>query len=237
MTRKYLAFDIETATDVPGTDFNWKPHRPLGITCVAAFASDEAAPRTWSALDEGSTSTARMNRAQVNGFVSYLADMAAKGYTLLSWNGLQFDWDILAEESGAAVLCSELALQHVDCMFHVFCEKGFPVGLSRAAQALKIPGKTEGVSGEFAPVLWAAGKHQVVLEYVAQDTRVLLQVATLSEAKLKFEWITSKGKPSSMSLSRGWLPVQEALKLPEPDTSWMSTPLLRREFISWLTGK
>jgi hypothetical protein len=31
MPRKYLAFDIETAKDVPEADFNWKPHRPLGI--------------------------------------------------------------------------------------------------------------------------------------------------------------------------------------------------------------
>jgi len=29
MKRKYLAIDIETAKDVPGEDFNWKPHRPL----------------------------------------------------------------------------------------------------------------------------------------------------------------------------------------------------------------
>ena len=30
MTRRYLAFDIETATDVPGPGFNWRPYRPLG---------------------------------------------------------------------------------------------------------------------------------------------------------------------------------------------------------------
>jgi hypothetical protein len=32
MARQYLAFDIETAKDVPGDDFNWRPHRPLGIS-------------------------------------------------------------------------------------------------------------------------------------------------------------------------------------------------------------
>ena len=36
MGRNYLAFDIETAKDVPGPDFNWKRHRPLGITCIAS---------------------------------------------------------------------------------------------------------------------------------------------------------------------------------------------------------
>ena len=40
MKRKYVAFDIETAKDVPGEDFNWKPHRPLGICCAAALPAD-----------------------------------------------------------------------------------------------------------------------------------------------------------------------------------------------------
>ena len=39
MARRYLAFDIETAKDVPGEDFNWRPHRPLGISCAATLAS------------------------------------------------------------------------------------------------------------------------------------------------------------------------------------------------------
>ena len=34
MTRRYLAFDIETAKDVPGVEFNWRAHRPLGISCA-----------------------------------------------------------------------------------------------------------------------------------------------------------------------------------------------------------
>ncbi len=32
MARRFVAFDIETAKDVPGEDFNWRPHRPLGIS-------------------------------------------------------------------------------------------------------------------------------------------------------------------------------------------------------------
>ncbi len=37
-----LAFDIETAKEVPGVDFDWRPHRPLGIACAAYLA--EVAP-------------------------------------------------------------------------------------------------------------------------------------------------------------------------------------------------
>ena len=45
MTRKILAFDIETAADVPGDDFNWKPHRPLEITCAAIVSTESESPR------------------------------------------------------------------------------------------------------------------------------------------------------------------------------------------------
>ena len=37
-----------------------------------------------------------------------------------------------------------------------------------------------------------------------------------------------------MDLRRGWLTVREALRLPEPDTSWMSNPIPRRQFTQWL---
>lgn len=49
MSRKFIAFDIETAADIPGTDFNWRPHRPIGITCAAALASDNPEPVVWHA--------------------------------------------------------------------------------------------------------------------------------------------------------------------------------------------
>ena len=44
MPRQFIAFDIETAKDVPGEDFNWKPHRPLGISCAAGLCSGAAEP-------------------------------------------------------------------------------------------------------------------------------------------------------------------------------------------------
>jgi len=49
MARRYLAFDIETAKDIPGDDFNWRPHRPLGISCAATLASDSDQPRLCTA--------------------------------------------------------------------------------------------------------------------------------------------------------------------------------------------
>jgi len=61
-----------------------------------------------------------------------------------------------------------------------------------------------------------------------------MQIAQGSEQRRRFEWITRKGTKSAMPLPTGWLTVREALGLPEPDTSWMSNPLKRRDFTAWL---
>jgi hypothetical protein len=237
MARKYVAFDIETAKDVPGEDFNWKPHRPLGICCAAGLCSDAQEPILWYGKTGDGQPAPRMSKAEAAGVVRELAELVAKGYTLLTWNGLGFDLDILAEESGLREECRELVLGHVDMMFHVFCEKGFPVGLDKAAQGLGIPGKPPGMSGEKAPLMWAAGQHEDVLKYVTQDVRAALQIGHTCEGKRRFAWLTRKGTTSTMDLKKGWLNVREAMQLPLPDTSWMREPIPRREFTRWLEGR
>jgi hypothetical protein len=37
-----------------------------------------------------------------------------------------------------------------------------------------------------------------------------------------------------MALPGGWLTVEEAEQLPEPNTSWMTDPWVREEFTTWL---
>jgi hypothetical protein len=237
MKRKYLAFDIETAKEVPGEGFDWKPHRPLGIACAAALASDGREPFVWHGKTAAGTPAGKMSREEALELVRRLMQLVGEGYTLLTWNGLGFDLNILAEESGARDECKQLALDHVDLMFHVFCDRGFPVALDKAAQALGIPGKPPGMSGLLAPRLWAQGKYQEVLDYVAQDVRIALDVALKCEQRRKFEWLTARGMKSSFNLPHGWLTVSKALLLPAPDTSWMSHPIARREFSGWIKEK
>ena len=234
MARRYLAFDIETAKEVPGEDFNWRPHRPLGISCAATLESESGQPTLWHAKTRGGAPGERMTREDARGLAEYLFRMAAKGFTVLTWNGLAFDFDILAEESGAAASCQQTALGHVDMMFHVFCSQGYPIGLDKVAQGMGLPGKPAGMSGIKAPELWAKGQFQEVLDYVAQDVRTTMQIARACERRRRLEWITRKGAKSSLPLADGWLTVQDAMRLPEPDTSWMSNPLSRREFTAWL---
>ena len=237
MIRKFLAFDIETATDVPGDDFNWKPFRPLGISCAATFSTEDESPKLWHGGQEVSAPTSKMQRNEAANLVDYLVAMAKSGFTIVTWNGLAFDFDVLGEESGRLAECRQLALEQVDMMFHVFCVKGFPVGLDSAARGTGIAGKPAGMSGVKAPQLWLQGRHQEVLDYVAQDVRTTLNLASICYQRRSLRWITRKGSPSDCPLSKGWLTVKDALRLPEPYTSWMDKPMSRSGFTAWLQSE
>jgi len=234
---RYLAFDIETAKDVPGEGFVWRPHRPLGISCAATLASDAERPILWYGRRPDGSPSAGMNRGESLELATYLSQMANNGYTVLTWNGLGFDFDILAEESGNFDLCKQCALGHVDMMFHLLCLLGYPVGLEKAAQGMGLKGKPAGMSGEKVPPLWAAGHHQQVLDYVSQDVRIALDVAQAVEKRRRFEWITRKGTRGFAPLPNGWLSVEHAMRLPLPDTSWMTAPLSREESLAWVSKK
>ena len=237
MSRKYLAFDIETAKDIPGEEFDWEAHRPLGICCAAALSSGSSEPIVWHGKNGDGTPAGQMSKAEARLMLSRICELVAQGHTLLTWNGLGFDLDILAEEADDTETCRSLALNHVDMMFHVFCDRGFPVALDKAAEGLRIPGKPTGMAGKMAPQLWAQGRHQQVIEYVSQDVRMALEIAEACEQKSAFQWRTRKGSMSSMELRRGWLTVADAIKLPSPDTSWMTSPIPRERFTQWLENR
>lgn len=233
--KKYLAFDIETAKVLPEKVRNLLAHRPLGICCIGTWASDEDEPRPFYSGHEKNPAS-RMSREDVSGVVDFLMDKAKNGYAILTWNGLGFDFDVLAEESGRPDDCRQLASQHVDAMFHVFCSKGFPVSLHAAAQAIG-EGKSEKVKGARVPLLWKEGKYEEVLGYVRKDCRLILDVVLTGDENKRFAWQTRKGTTASLDLPEGWLTVQEAAKLPLPDTSWMDDPWPRSKFTEWLERK
>lgn len=234
MTLQFLAFDIETGKIIPEPASNWQSHRPLGITCIASQAVGDEKPRVWFSQDAKGHPASQMTREDIAAFVRHLGEAVQDGFMPLSWNGLAFDLDILAEESGLVTECKKLALGHVDMMFHVFCDRGYPVALDCAASGLGLPGKMAGVDGSLAPSLWAKGQYDTVLEYVSQDVRTTQAVAQESERRKRFLWRTKKGSVSSMPLPNGWLSVEDAQRLPLPDTSWMDAPIPRSTFTAWL---
>ena len=233
--RRYLAFDIETVKEFPsGAD--WRDHRPLGIGCAAACSADIPEPLRWyDSVPGGDGVAQRMSRDSLAALVRTLADLAGEGYTLLTWNGTGFDFDILAEESGLREECRELALSHVDMMFHLFCIRGYPLALRTASKGMGLPGKTEGMDGAAAVRLWTdPGERERVVDYCTQDVRATLELAMACEEAGRLDWTSRRGNRVRLGLAKGWLTVRESLCVPEPDNSWMTNPLERSAFTGWL---
>lgn len=237
MPRKYVAFDIETAKSLPAHVDNLLAHRPLGICCAATLKTGETAPRVWHSRLTDQSPAPSMSRMDAAELVAELARMVQDGFTIVTWNGLGFDFDVLAEESNMWSECRELARRHVDMMFHVFCERGFPVGLDKACEGMRLLGKSVDIDQCLVPQLWADGEFEKVIAYVGCDVQATLNLAVKCEQARAFRWITRNGKQSDLPLLSGWRTVEEALRLPEPDVSWMDKPKRRSHFTGWLQGR
>lgn len=233
MSHKYLAFDIETAKMLPENVSDLNSHRPLGITCSAIWCTDENKPEVFYSTASDGSPAPQMSKQDLTSLIKYLEKKVDSGYTIITHNGLGFDFDILAEESGLYSACRNLAIQHVDMMFHFFCGKGFPISLNAAAEAIGLSKPTD-INGAVAPSLWKEKEYQAVLDYVSQDCRLTLDIAETSEQNSRISWITQRGKRSYFELPSGWLTVEQASELPLPDTSWMDNPWPRSKFTKWL---
>lgn len=231
--RDYLAFDLEIEKVLPENVYDLKAYRPLGISCAATL-DEQGGLILWHGQTPQGGIADRFNREEAIQLVRYLEHQVETGKTILTWNGVGFDFDILAEESGLVESCRELALEHVDMMFHVFCLQGYALGLDKAAKGMGLPGKTAGMSGVMAPVYWAQGRRDEVLAYLEQDVRTTLRLGQEVERKRRLQWISGRGMQQSLELPGGWLVAREALQLPTPDTSWMSRPWPRSKFTGWL---
>ena len=233
MAKKYLAFDIETIKPFPDGE-DWRPHRPLGMSCAAAHSEDM--DLTWFSRNSDGTIADQMSPEDLRAMVEELATLTQpeNGYTIVTWNGLGFDFDVLAEESGMQDVCERMALYHVDMMFHLFAVKGYLLGLETASKGMGLPGKTEGMDGRKAIEMWADGDRQPVIDYCAQDVRATLDLALECQKQGRLEWQSRSGRRQILAIRGGWMNVKEAMSIQEPDTSWMTDPIPRSNFTGWL---
>ncbi len=237
--KKIVAFDLEIAKELPdGGD--WLSVAPLGISCAATLDSDDDLQLWHGYVAHDGEYYAQMTPEQCCDLAQHLVEMQAQGYTVVTWNGLGFDFPVLAMECGDLISFDnlrDLALGHIDMGFSMLCEKGFMVGLDTAAKGMKLAGKTEGMKGALAPVMWKQGRkaQERVLEYVAQDVRTTLEVFQIVEKHKALRWTSKTGRINFWRLAppRRFTTVKEALALPEPDTAWMTEPWSRSKFAGW----
>jgi len=259
-----VAWDIETAA-LAGSDEDAARY-DLPIACAGTLASEGGA-LTWQGplapdAPDGPFAPA-MTRDGVREMLLYLLTARAQGATVVSFNGLGFDFPIAGARGHCHALARDLALGHVDIMFAFHCAFGFPVGLARIAQAMGL-GEKEGLSGQYAPCMWTGtgpdetrehlvaeghapgtrAAQETVLRYVAGDVALTLAVYhAILAAGGKMAWTTRGGGVAKRTLplidaGDERLPrfptVAECLEMPEPDVSWMSDPWPRAKFAGWL---
>jgi len=234
---KLASFDIEIAKDLKENIDRWKDFVPLGITCAAVALSDKEEIKYWSGAP-------RLTKEECVELVHDLLTLVKDGYSLLTWNGTGFDFQVLAQESGLFDECGELALNHIDMMLMVTFEKGWYLSLQKALTGARLEGKLKHVTlsdgtkildmeGAKAPRLWAAGEHKAVLEYLKEDVIQPLKLAYNIQSTRSICWMSNNGKPQVARVGR-LKTVLECFELPEPDVSWMKNPPTREQFISWI---
>ena len=232
---KRVSFDIEIANIfelAPGEDLD--QYGPFDISCAAA--ADEAGEIIhWVSQAEDGSYEPHIGAEKAHEMLSWLRTQQLAGARLFAWNGLSFDLRWIGVAAKDIPLAVEVALDLYDPMFQVFVQRGFPVGLAKVAEGLGVI-ETKLMDGADAPVQWAAGNHQEVLDYVAGDCRITdAVVARIEEAK-GITWRTGRG-----TLSTEPMPVlkrvRDLLDAPEPDTSWMDAPMPRSKFTSWMTSE
>lgn len=239
---KLASFDIEICDELENGAFDLA--NPPRIAC-AALAIQEADEEPKVEFFQSQPGQIDMTPFDVGVMWSRMCELTRNGYNLLTWNGVVFDLPLV----GAFLPFKnrrelyEIAYErHVDMMLLVSFQTGYRLGLDAALKGAMLETKLHHVvlkdgseitdmSGAKAPELWRAGERQAVLDYLTVDVLAPLKLARLIERTQRIRWTSKRGSP--MGVSAPLLTVKEAYDtLPEPrDTSWMTDPIDRREYI------
>ena len=231
---KFLGFDIEISNvfDLqPGEDID--TYAPFDIS-VAATQVEGGEERLWLSAGPDGKPLLNIDRKKACELLDYLDQMQRSGHAIVAWNGLSFDLRWIGHVAGETRKAAGIALKMFDPMFQFFKLKGFPVGVAAVAEGMGI--KTRKLmKAEDAPVQWRAGKHEAVCAYVLGDARMTVEIATAIGRKRQIAWVTQKRTISTVSIAR-LRSVEECLKDPMPDQSWMDRPLRQEKFAGWMKG-
>jgi len=229
---KLLSFDIEIA-DV----FELHEHEdidkyaPFNIS-VAATAVHGGEEKLWYSADEEGHPALSLTPQKAHEVLQYLDEMQRKEFMVCAWNGLGFDLRWLGHQADDMALAARIALRSYDPMFQFFNQAGFPVGLAKVAQAMGIA-QQKLMDGADAPKEWRAGNHQKVMDYCLGDCQMTNLIVLAIHKARKVQWVTGKGRISAKPMAR-LKPVEEVIQDPDPDQSWMDTPMPKTKLYKWV---
>ncbi len=85
---KFAAFDLEIAREMPEDLVDLRGYAPMGITCAAVAFSDAKDPVIWQGIP-------CLTKLDADSVVRELQRLASSGYSIVTWNGCHFDFQVL----------------------------------------------------------------------------------------------------------------------------------------------
>ena len=229
---KILSFDIEISDVFElGKNEDMETYAPFHIS-VAATAIHNGEERLWYSQDTDGLPALNLTPQRARELLEYLAQMQEDGFLVCAWNGLGFDLKWIGHQADDMRLAAQVALKSYDPMFQFFNQKGFPVGLASVAAGMGI-GQEKLMDGADAPKEWRAGNCERVMKYVVGDCQMTNLIVHAIQEASEVRWVTRDGAIRSESMER-LKTVEEVISDPEPDQSWMDTPLPKSKFSAWL---
>jgi len=229
---KLLSFDIEISDVFElGKYEDIEKYAPFHIS-VAATAIHNGEERIWYSEDADGSAALSLTQQRAHELLEYLDEMQQAGFMVCAWNGLNFDLKWIGHQAEDMALAARIALKSYDPMFQFFNQAGFPVGLAKVAQAMGIS-QEKLMDGADAPKQWREGNCQEVMDYCLGDCQMTNLIILAIQKARQTQWVTAKGLVRSKPTPR-FKTVEEVLQDPEPDQSWMDTPMPRLKFHQWV---
>lgn len=240
MTGRFVSWDIETVVVEGG-----QPTDPMEIF-VAAVAIEPDGPHApevvfWE-FDNGD---------EVEDMLKELLVLDELGYILTTCNGASFDFkQLMYSLPDYHHEIAQLCARHFDPTCVVLCRRGFPVGLDAMASYMVGEGKIHSttlndgitkatIEGVQAYDFWKRGEREAVKTYLKGDVMQQLALAQAIRRTNTIKWQSKSGKLVSVRAATekptsGLMMVEEAIRLPVPNTSWMSEPIDRQASYRWI---
>jgi len=229
---KLLSFDIEISDVFElGKHEDMEKYAPFHIS-VAATAIHEGEERVWYSEDGKGRPALNLTRRRSHELLEYLDEMQQKDFMVCAWNGLSFDLKWIGQQADDMALAARIALKSYDPMFQFFNITGFPVSLASVGQAMGIS-QEKLMDGADAPREWRAGNCRKVMDYCLGDCQMTNLIVRAIQKARQVRWVTAKGHVSSKPMPR-LKPVEQVIRDPEPDQSWMDTPIPKSRFYKWV---
>ncbi len=229
---KLLSFDIEISDVFElGKHEDMEKYAPFHIS-VSATAIHDGEERVWYSEDEEGRPALNLTQQRAHELLEYLDEMQQKEFMVCAWNGLSFDLKWIGHQANDMALAARVALKSYDPMFQFFNQAGFPVGLAKVAQAMDIS-QEKLMDGADAPKEWCAGNCQKVIDYCLGDCQMTNLIVLAVQKVRQIRWVTGGGYISSKPMPR-FKPVEEVIQDPDPDQSWMDTPIPKVKFYEWV---